>query len=487
MDEEQRSQLLNEAQQLVQQGKLAAAAKVCDDLIEADENDVNARKIAGYVAYTRGFLDAALGHFQRLVQLLPTAPESHLNEAKVHVKMGRPGDAERAYDEALDLQPGHVPSLIAKAELLTMVDRADEARSLLTPLVDSPEEVPRVALILATIDRQAGRFDEAIAQARRFCDRPATPPITRAHLFFEIGRGFDGLGQYDDAFEAFMKGNKANAQLFDISKHEASVDDLIRVFSRKNMKSMQRSSVRSELPVFVVGMARSGTTLVEQIIDAHPRAFGAGELGIFPQIVSSMKERLGTQRPYPHSAEYLTRKSAQALGQTYLEFVQPLAPDADRIVDKALRMDRHIGLIQLILPGARIVHCRRDPMDTCLSCLMASLDAVQHPYLADLNCLGSYYRQYARLMAHWRDVGVEMIEVDYESMVEDSERESRRIIEHIGLPWDERCLKFYESNRMVRTLSYAQVRKPIYKSAVRRWKRYEKHLGPLRAALAGVE
>lgn len=486
MDAQRRSEQLNQAQRLIQQRRYDQAFHICQALLDNDESDADAHKLVGYTYYIRGFFNEALAHFTRASELLPTAPDVFANLGKVLTQMGRTEESDRAFDEALRLQPRFPEALEGKAELLVMTDRNDEAYELLLPMAGSAEETPRIAQILAEIERQKGRPEQSIEHARRLLDRPTTPPMAQRRLCFEIGRAFDDMNKYDEAFAAFAKGNACDAHPFNPREHEASVTELMRVFSRKNLKQMQRSSVDSDAPVFVTGMPRSGTTLVEQIIDAHPEAHGAGELNILPEIVKSIQDRLGTQRPYPQCAQLLTRKSAAMLGQAYLDFILPLAPGARRIVDKALRTYPHIGLLHLILPNARMIHCRRDPMDTCLSCFMASLSPSRHPYIADLSSLGFYYRQYDRLMRHWREVGIDMLEVQYEELVMDQERVSRKIIDFCDLDWDPRCLRFHESGRLVLTLSYDQVRRPLYTSAIGRYKKYEKHLGLLRAALSGT-
>ncbi len=485
MDAQQHREILNQIQRLIQQRLYDQAGDLCRTLLDADEADADAHKLVGYTYYIRGFFHEALSHFTRASELLPAAPDVFANLGKVFMQIGKVVESQEAFDKSLQLQPRFAEALEGKAELLVMSDRNDEAHDLLLPIAGDVEETPRIALILAEIERQKGQAAQCIEHARRLLDRPTTPPIAQRQLSFEIGRAFNDLEQYDDAFAAFAKGNACDAHPFSPAQHEASINELMSVFSRKNLKQMQRSSVDSDAPIFVTGMPRSGTTLVEQIIDAHPAAHGAGELTILPDIVESIQHRLGTQRPYPQCAQQLTRKSASMFGQTYLDFIRSLAPDAERTVDKALRTWPHIGLLQLILPNARIIHCRRDPMDTCLSCFMASLSPSRHPYIADLASLGSYYRQYDRLMQHWKDAGIDMLEVQYEDLVMDQERVSREIIDFCDLDWDPQCLRFHESGRLVLTLSYDQVRKPMYTSAMGRWKKYEKHLGVLQAALAG--
>jgi hypothetical protein len=233
-------------------------------------------------------------------------------------------------------------------------------------------------------------------------------------------------------------------------------------------------------------MVRSGTTLTEQIISRHPRATGGGELrDIFRLALSLGLDNSG--REYTKRLLKLTPSEAKELANRYLAALERISADADRIVDKMPQNFLHLGLIALLFPKARIVHCRRDPLDNCLSCFTMHLKDHAHGYTADLTTLGLYYREYANLMSYWREVlPMPIYDLSYEALVEEPERETRRLIDFIGLPWDDACLSPQESALPVRTLSRMQVRQPIYKTSVQRWRRYERHLGPLKEALGDL-
>jgi hypothetical protein len=226
-------------------------------------------------------------------------------------------------------------------------------------------------------------------------------------------------------------------------------------------------------------MLRSGTTLIEQILASHPDIHGAGELTTLDGLAKKAKLL---------SLDILDWKEAlialRKLGQEYLDQVWKLAPDARYITDKMPGNYGHLGLIHLMLPNAKIIHAVRDPMDTCFSCYSIRF-TLGHEYSYDLGTLGRQYQRYSKLMKHWHNVlpAGRILDVRYEDNISDPEREARRILEYLGLPWDPVCLKFYESGRAVRTASVAQVRKPIYSSSVARWKRFENHLEPLLEAI----
>jgi len=241
--------------------------------------------------------------------------------------------------------------------------------------------------------------------------------------------------------------------------------------------------LQSELPVFVVGMMRSGTTLAEQILASHPSVHGAGELQEFASLVGSLPQRLGVSIPYPECMERLDASSIHRLAEPLLEDLRRRGGGAPRVVDKNPLNFLHLGVIAALFPQATIIHCRRDPMDTCVSCYFQNF-ADPFPFKLDLTRLGHYYRQYERLMWHWSQVlPTRIFELAYEDLVGDQEAVSRRLIQHCGLPWDDRCLGFYQTSRPVRTASALQVRKPIYGTAIGRWQRYAEHLAPLLDAL----
>jgi hypothetical protein len=235
--------------------------------------------------------------------------------------------------------------------------------------------------------------------------------------------------------------------------------------------------------MFIVGMPRSGTTLVEQILASHREVRAGGELEVMSKIVSDLPGLLGNPAPFPECLGGLTRRNIEQPARRYIAALAEIGQGAARVTDKLPHYFLSLGLIDLLLPSARVVHCIRDPRDTCLSNYFIQMNA-NHPYTASLEHLGHYYRIYQRLMAHWRSVlRIRMHEVRYEELVSNPEEEIRRLLDFCGLAWDEGCLNFHENRRPVATPSYNQVRRPIYNQSVQRWRHYEAHLGPLLRAL----
>jgi hypothetical protein len=287
------------------------------------------------------------------------------------------------------------------------------------------------------------------------------------------------LRRFDDAFEHFRQANELSGAAFDSKRGVAATDRLIDTFSADFLAGRSGFGDPSERPIFIVGMPRSGTTLTEQIVASHPKICGAGELETMFHMVDAVPGLAGANKRYPECVRDLTQASARDLARRYLVELNRYSRTAVRITDKMPHNFDKLGLISLMFPRARIIHCRRDPIDTCLSCFMHEFHK-QHTYNCDLASLGLYYREYERLMAHWRTaLPIALFELRYEDLVADQEAVSRALIEFCGLPWDDRCLEFHRADRSVQTPSAWQVRQPIYTKSVERWRKYQRHLGPL--------
>jgi hypothetical protein len=317
-------------------------------------------------------------------------------------------------------------------------------------------------------------------------DDPRLPAEDRCRISFAIARTHDRANRYGEAFEYGRRANDLRREIdgraglvYDPAAFARRIDQLIALFTPEYFARVRGFGTDAETPVFVVGMMRSGTTLVEQILASHPRAFGAGELSDLVRLLAALPARLRTTTEFPACVNLLDESTARVVAGEYVQRLRALGGAADRVVDKMPTNYLWLGFIATFFPNARIIHCRRDPVDTCLSCFFQDF-ASPHPYTSDLRHMGHYYRQYERLMAHWATVlPVRVFELNYEELTTDQEAVSRRMVEYCGLPWDDRCLRFNENKRVVRTASALQVRRPMYTSSVGRWKRYEPFLGPL--------
>jgi tetratricopeptide (TPR) repeat protein len=305
-------------------------------------------------------------------------------------------------------------------------------------------------------------------------------------LHYALGKAYDDLKNYDQAFPHFIEGArlKRSKLNYDAKADQARVEHIINLVDKPFFDTLLDAGDPSNVPIFILGMPRSGTTLTEQIIASHPDVYGAGELDDLMAIVQRQIGNTSTDLTFPASLKNLDPDTLSAWGQDYITGLHQQAPNAKHITDKMPINYMAMGLIPLMLPHAKIIHVKRNPIDTCVSCFTRLFNRHQDASY-DLNELGQHYASYARLMDHWQQVmpSDSFIEVQYEHIVADIEQQARRLIEFCNLNWDNSCLDFYNTKRSIRTASVTQVRQPIYTSSVERWRHYEAYLQPLLESL----
>jgi tetratricopeptide (TPR) repeat protein len=429
-------------------------------------------------------LDEALASARRAVQLDPQQADAQLALANVEQSLGHYDAAVTAYDRAARL-PGRVneKALIAKALLLNEFGRTNDAAIAFDRAVSAYPRSANAWFNRADLTRFKPD-DPALAHMQRLYDEgDALSATDRMLLNFALGKAYLDLGDSDRAFHHLALGNAAKRATFhyDSAATATWMRSIPRTFSGDMLARHAGEGAPSDLPIFIVGMPRSGTTLVEQILASHRDVRGLGEL----RYLANSIDAIGG---YPDLVGGLSPGRLRSLGEHYLGRVQPLAQGRRRVVDKMPANMIYTGLIHLMLPGAKIIHARRDPVDTCLSCY-TKLFASEQAFTYDLTELGEFHLAYQQLMAHWRSVlpASAMIEIDYESVVDDVEGVTRQMLDWLGLPWDPNCLDFYRTNRAVRTASVNQVRQPIYVTAKGRWRKHAANLGTLLVALGHPE
>lgn len=434
---------------------------------------------AGLAWWRLGQWESSQKQFVRAIELRPDFPHAHAEYGRVLLAAGEIDAALKHSKRAVELAPQEKEFAIALAAALEADRQSDPAGAILDRLLAAGHESTDLAMVFARIaPRRKGE-----AQALALIDRLLPParnvtPREQSALQFAAAQLLDGLGRYDEAFARASTANALRGVVYDARRVEQTVQDWIDWFQPQFLKTGLAAAHGSRTPVFIVGMPRSGTSLVEQILASHPQIHGAGELNWISRIFESLVQQ-GFLRPGDVLSRGALSTKMNALASQYLQPLQALAPTAARITDKMPTNFFYLGFIRLLFPQAHIIHCRRDPRDTCLSCFMTDFTA-GYDFSFSLASLGHYYRQYDRLMSHWKAVlDVPMLEVDYEKLVGDIEGESRRMVDFLGLPWDEKCLAFHENRRFVGTASNAQVRRPAYQSSVRRWRNYAAHLGAL--------
>ncbi|KDB07776.1 Tetratricopeptide TPR_1 repeat-containing protein [Burkholderia sp. lig30] len=499
------------------QGRYDAAAAEAQCAIELNPGLVDAYLNLAEVEASRHHYEAALRALDMLQAFAPQHPAALVAYAKTLRQLERNADALGFARQAVALAPHSAEAHQTLAAVLQSLGQTDEALAEFERAAQLPGSVAEDALVgCAMMLMEAGRktealaaFDRALAvfpdsakilaaraEARKFFEgdqdfvvleaflaegeRRPLPDRISAH--FALGKAYLDTGDADRAFAHLSDANRLKRGTFayDSAATGQWMRRIAETFDSALFERLSGAGARSELPVFIVGMPRSGTTLVEQILASHSQITGAGELSALRLIVDN-------SGAFPDMTGTLTRDDAAQLGRAYLDRITPLSHGRARLIDKMPANFLYAGLIPLILPGARIIHCRRNPVDTCLSCYTKQFAGEQR-FTYEQTELGEFHQYYEALMAHWRQVlpADRFIEVWYESVVDDLDAEARRLVDFLDLPWEDGCLKFHDNRRVVRTASVNQVRQPIYATSKGRWQQYASHLVPLLTAL-GME
>ncbi|RUT98650.1 tetratricopeptide repeat protein [Mesorhizobium sp. USDA-HM6] len=510
--------LLRQALEFQKADQLPEAEELCLKVLERTPN----HPLAFYILGTLGLgfdNEKALRYFARAVAEEPRNPYYHLSLGDTYLRLSEFTPAIRHFQQALALKPDLVEALCALGDAYKAFDKGEMALPLFEKALkidrDHPAArlgLPRALASLGRMDEAAAHFKEAIdrrialpaaynalVQTRKFTEEP--PELAAiltelrdldhgsegaAELHSAAGKVLNDLRRYKEAMDHFKKGNQARDQKFDVGSYRRWVDAMIETFTPELVASLAAYGNPSEVPVFVVGMPRSGTTLTEQICASHPDVHGAGELSKLRRVANAIGLKGSSETELGNSIATITPELAKTLAAEHLAYLRERAPDAFRIVDKMPHNFELIGLIGILFPNARIIHCRRDAIDNCISCFVLQFSGA-HSYTGDLQTLGLYYREYDRLMRHWSKVlPGRIFENQYETLIEDQEEQSRRLIDYLGLPWDDACLRYFERDGSVNTFSRWQVRQPIYKSSVKRWKNYESEIQPLIESLGDL-
>jgi tetratricopeptide (TPR) repeat protein len=470
-------------------GEFAQAIRLYEQIlaIRPDLSDIHNN--LGHALAALGRPTAAVTAFARAVELKPAYPEALCNWGLALAELDRLDEAEAKYRQAIEVAPRFAGAHNNLGLLLKATGRLmDAKRAFKQAIALAPKDFSIYHNLAAVRPFSAG--DRYLTALEAAAADPSTLPVTdQMHLHFTLAKANDNLDRSEYAFAHLMKANwlKRRQIAYDEAATLGRMDRLRELISRDFIRARQDCGERSAVPVFIVGMTRSGTTLIEQILASHQLVFGAGEHPLLDQVTGSIQKLLPGAPAFPDMMLHMSGADFCALGSLYLDSLMERSATALRITDKMTLNFLFVGLIHLALPDAAIIHAVRDPADTCLSSFSTHFsNGNEHSY--DLAELGRYYRHYRQLMAHWHDVlpPGRILDVHYEDVVADVEKAARRIIGHCGLDWDPRCLDFHRTERTVKTASAAQVRKPIYKNSIARWRKYEAFIGPLLAELAPI-
>ncbi|MCG8433410.1 MAG: sulfotransferase [Gammaproteobacteria bacterium] len=505
-------------------GDAEGAKSALTSVIEIEPYNIDAQVNLGMILHNQGNVHDALKHYDAALEMHPEFVPALSNKANALRELQHGGESEELSRKVLQLEPQH-PSALNNLGLLH-INKNDtiNARKFFKQAKQRDPQNPVYAHNLGLTFAADGNFKEArqsyedalkispdyteallalcqitplkddpglLDRLKTYADRSDTmSDDNNADIFFALGKAHSEAGKNDEAFTYFTKANSARRSRWpqmNIAEEEERVAELIEAFSAERIASLTGGGVSSEAPIFILGMPRSGTTLVEQIISSHSQVFQGGELMNLNDAVNHVIPNRLKRGSIASDIAGLTPDALKKIGEHYLAHVEKLSKGASRITDKLPANFLQLGFAALALPNARIIHCVRDPLDTCLSCFFTDFDYI-HYFSYELEELGRFYNLYTKLMAHWRAVFPDrFLDVHYEQLINEFEPRARKIIDWCGLDWENACLRFYESNKPVKTASVYQVRQAPYTHAIGKWQKYAEHLKPLRAVLAKTQ
>jgi tetratricopeptide (TPR) repeat protein len=509
---------------LQQDRKLEEAEHALRKAIQQNPRYVEAHNNLAQLLFSQKNEVEALRILGEALKFAPKNVQTLLLTAKIQLKRNNLQAAEQAIRLALKEESENPEALTLLGQVLHETDRYDEAIDVLDRALKKAPESPEALNFYGVALKSVGRLEEArdyILKALRLNDgmygayanlndlvdfsegigeelfnrmdaifesvkNPEADQFLALH--FAYAKALDDRGQHEKALEHYITGGRMKRAQLDYKEGETHgfFDAIMAAFPKEAFENRKFEGLEDDRPVFIVGMPRSGSTLVEQILSSHPDVYGAGEVKYLARALGQLRDRFPSLPKYPDMVAKITPAQLGIVAKNYQQALSQGAGEAQRITDKLLTNYFFLGLINLMFPNAKVIHTQRDPVDTCLSGFTKLFkDDMPHSY--DLGELGRYYGKYRELMKHWEKVLPEgfLTTVLYEDVVADTEKEAKRLIDFLGLPWNDKCVDFHKSDRPVKTASVAQVRKPIYKTSVQRWKKYGSGLQPLVDAVGG--
>ena len=481
-------------------------------LLIEDKNNIDALRFMGILAFKSGNHDIAEAMFTKALRLDPTYSLVWANLAQVYSVTGQLDKAKKSFKNILNMEPRNGLIWAEYGTVLTKLANYEESKNAYLKALNFKSDSPRVHLSLGHVYKTMGEIENSIDSYKNsiiqnklsgeaywslanlktysFSEneikvmeetlKEDMSDIERSQIHFALGKAYEVKKDFDNSFNNYFKGNEVKKGLIKYSSDDTT-DNTKRIldfFNLETIRDFSKSSTVDQDPIFILGMPRSGSTLVDQIISSHSKVDGTQELPNIIKIASELNSN--NQNTYPEILKELDESKLSEMGNNYLSETTWARKNAPFFIDKMPNNFIHIGLIKTILPNAKIIDTRRDPMDTCFSCYKQFFARGQL-FTYSLEDLGNYYTDYIKAMNHWHNVyGKDIFTVHYDNVINKTEETIRELIDYCNLPFEKECLEFYNSSRPVKTPSAEQVRQPIYKSGLNYWKNYEKHLVPLK-------
>jgi len=471
------------------EGQIQDAASNLKSALEYKPDYPDALLSLGYVYTILGRPELSISCYEKFTGIYPKSAVGHTELAYAHDMAGNWDKSITHHKTAINLDGNAFRSVAGLAHIYEKRKEYKKALDLLKPVIDRGDADFSIILTYADVERSLGNYSTVVATLEETLKNAAAATPGIADIYFKLGGAHDKLGDYHQAIGNY---NNANAILrqegfydYDNSRQKAYVDWCKKIFTKKSVVELPHARVKTELPVFIIGMPRSGTSLLEQILATHPDVYGAGELSGIYDVVDQLPDNLTNplKSDFSDSLDYLSHDLVDEASKIYLEKLRSYSRSAIRITDKYPGNFLYLWMIELLFPDAHVLHCTRSPADTCLSIYFQHFTSSQS-YSTSLKSLGEYYSEYMDLMEHWRNtLTIKILDVSYESMIQNQEEVMRCVSEFVDIPWSDNYMEFFNVKRTVNTPSYHQVRKPIYKTSSGRWKHYEHQIGELIDAL----
>ena len=503
----------------MQQGNSGAARQYYWQILKIDRRQPQTHNRLGIIASESDEFATAVYHFSQAVKYAPNDPGfrgnygvalarandielariqlqqamqmgEHSFEVKYHLaaceyERGASELALETVNQLLQEYPDKSRTVLLRGQILLSIGEIDSAETIFKDLIEKGEQ-QSAAYYQLSLARKSDHEPKELSAVEDCLASGNLSDEQRTNFHFAAGKFASDCGQYDRAFHHYVAGNKSNSKEFDIGRFADLIDGLIDLTSPEFFAERQAFGDQTNQPIFIFGMPRSGTTLTEQIIGSHPDVTPIGEINHFLRFAKDLGFDSDEPSDFLHKIANIGKADARALAKGYFQEVKFRNVAGDHFVDKMPHNFQQIWLISLVFPHATYIHAMRHPIDTCMSCFTNKLNQ-NHSYATNLDVLGRYYRLYDRITKHWEKVApVKILRSRYEDLVNEPDFFSRKLVGHTGLEWNEACARHYAADTTVRTLSIWQVRQPVYNKSVNRWRRYEKHIDPLKESLGDV-
>jgi len=467
----------------------------------------------GVVLYRLQRLDEAISCYKKVIELQADNPAAYANLAMVYLDTGNRDEAvsccleaiklkrdftgayillasaysslalyEKAlagYSDALKLEPKNAVALAGKSDSLIKLGEKQQAYEVIREEAENGCNDPSILIAYASVSSIANCEEKASMLLENALKSPGITSKQKLQLHFSAGSLYDGMRLYDSAFQHYSDGNRLAQRTYDAEADMELFDNIIATFSEKNRQQFLSAQRQDLVPVFIVGMPRSGTSLVERILGSHSRIYPAGELGDIPKLAEQLCTMTTGNKGFPHCMYDVDEDTMNQLSQKHIKYLTEISGGGGIVTDKLPHNFLFLGLIELLFPGAKIIHCTRNSLDTCISNYFQYFSGpLAYPY--KLKNIASHYNNYRRIMKHWEGViQLPMLQVKYEDLIREQELVTRKIFTFLDLPMEKSCLEFHRSKHVTRTASFEQVREPVYTRSIGRWRHYEKHIGEL--------